>query len=97
MEDSKEEYTKGNYKTLEIMKVRTGAGTNCRQKKVKELTTDGKKNATSKDENAYACYKKGTIFTAQKITKNSDNTYWAKTPSGYICLRDEKYKYCTNI
>lgn len=89
--------TVGNYKTLEVMRVRAGAGTNYRQKKVKELTADGKKNATSKNENADACYKKGTIFTAQKITVNQDGSVWAKSPSGYICLKDSHYTYCEKV
>lgn len=93
----KTKYAKGDYKTLEIMNIRTGAGTSFSQKKVKNLTADGKKNATSKDMEAYACYKKGTIFTAQKITENKDGSYWAKTPSGYICIEDSKNKYCTKI
>lgn len=89
--------TVGNYKTLEVMRVRAGVGTNYRQKKVKELTADGKKNATSKNENADACYKKGTIFTAQKITVNQDGSVWAKSPSGYICLKDSHYTYCEKV
>lgn len=86
-------YKVGNYVTLDVMKVRTGAGTKYRQKLVKELTADGKKNATNKSPNAYACYKKGTVFTALSITKNG-NDYWAKTPSGYICLQQGKTVYC---
>lgn len=90
-------YTVGNYKTLDIMRVRAGAGTNYRQKKVSELSADGKKNATSSNGNAYACYKKGTIFTAQKITVNQDGSVWAKTPSGYVCLRDKANIYCEKV
>ena len=89
--------TVGNYKTLDVMRVRAGAGTNYRQKKVKELTADGKKNATSSNENAYACYKKGTIFTAMKITVNTDGSVWAQSPSGYICLKDSYYTYCEKV
>lgn len=86
--------TVGDYVTLDVMKVRSGPGTKYKQKKVKELTPDGKKNATSTRANAYACYKKGTVFTALKIEKNSNNEYWAKTPSGYICIRMGKEIYC---
>lgn len=86
-------YKTGDYVTLDIMKVRTGAGTNYRQKLVKELTTDGRKNATSTNLNAYSCYKKGTIFTALQIIK-SGNDYWAKTPSGYICIAQGNTQYC---
>lgn len=86
-------YKTGDYTTLDIMKVRVGAGTNYRHKLVKELTADGRKNATSTNLNAYACYKKGTIFTALQIIKNG-NDYWAKTPSGYICIQQGKTVYC---
>lgn len=86
-------YKTGDYVTLDIMRVRTGAGTNYRQKKVKELTVDGRRNATSSNGNAYACYKKGTVFTALSISKVG-NDYWAKTPSGYICIQQGKTVYC---
>ena len=89
-------YTKGDYKTLDIMKVRTGPGVKYRQKKVKELTADGKKNATSKNPNADACYKKGIVFTAIKIKKDGKN-YWAKTPSGYVCIQFGNTKYCKKV
>ena len=90
-------YTIGTYQTLEIMKVRAGAGTTYRQKLVGELTADGQKNATSKNKKAGACYKKGTLFTAQKIAVNSDGSVWAKTPSGYVCIRDKANIYCQKV
>ena len=86
---SNESYVKGNYKTLYNMRVRTGAGTNYRAKAKNELTADGQKNATTS-----GCYKKGTIFTAKEIINKGNNEYWAKSPSGYICLRDSKQIYC---
>ncbi len=89
-------YKVGDYKTTTEMNVRTGAGTNYRIKKVKELTSDGKKHATSKNPNANAVYKKGTVFTALKIEKKG-NDYWAKTPSGYICIQQGKNKYCKKV
>ena len=89
---SQETYKKGNYKTLYVMKVRTGAGTEFRQKKKKELTVDGRKNAT-----ITGCYKQGTVFTALEIIDRGNNEYWARTPSGYICIRDRKQEYCKKI
>ena len=91
-----EPYTTGDYKTLDVMKVRTGPGVKYRQKKVKELTPDGKKNATSKSPNADACYKKGIVFTAIKIEQEGKN-YWAKTPSGYVCIQFGSTKYCKKV
>ena len=92
----KEKYTPGEYITLEPMNVRTGPGVNYKQKIVKDLTKDGQKNATSKNKNAKAVYKKGTEFTAIKIIKEGNN-YWAKTPSGYVCIKQNKEEYCKKI
>ena len=90
-------YSKGNYKTLYNMYVRTGAGTNNAIKKVSQLTTDGKRNATSSDPNANAIYKVGTIFTALEIISNGNGT-WARTPSGYVCIQGASgTKYCSKI
>ena len=89
----KNKYTKGEYVTLTALNVRTGPGVNYRQKLVKELTKDGVQNVVDKDKNAKAVYKKGTVFTALKIIKNTDN-YWAKTPSGYVCLQFNNEVYC---
>lgn len=85
-------YTTGNYKTLYNMKVRTGAGTNYRAKKKKELTKSGQKNAT-----LTGSYKKGTIFTAKKIITNKDGSIWGESPSGFICIKDDKQEYCKKI
>ena len=86
-------YKKGNYKTLYNMYVRAGAGTTYKIKKVKDLTPDGKKHATSKKPNDDAIYKKGTIFTASEII--NQNGIWGKSPSGYICIKDTNSKiYC---
>lgn len=90
-------YTTGTYQTVMSMNIRTGAGTNYRIKKVKEITADGKKNATNKKPEAYAAYKKGTKFTATKIIKNSNGSIWAKTPSGYVCLKGKVIKYCKRV
>ena len=82
-----------NYKCLYNMNVRTGAGTGYEVKKVKDLTEDGKKNATSTNPDDNAVYKAGTIFTAKEII-NVDNSIWARSPSGYICIKDSNMTYC---
>ncbi len=92
----KPKYTPGLYRTTTEVNVRAGAGTKYRIKKVKELTSDGKKNATSKNTSAYACYKKNTEFTAQKIIKEGNN-YWAQTPSGYVCIQYGNNVYAKKI
>ena len=75
-----------DYQTLDDMYVRWGAGTNYGIKLVKNLTIDGQKNAYYKDPNAYAIYKKGTIYTALEVIRNSYGI-WARTPSGYVCMQ----------
>lgn len=87
-----EEKKNDNYITKYDMYVRSGAGTNHGIKLVKQLTSDGKKNATSTNPNAYAVYKKGTIFTALEIIQNKYGT-WAKTPSGFVCIKGASGKY----
>ena len=55
------------------------------RKKVKELTTDGKKNATSKIRNANAYFKSGTKITVQdSFTDTKQKKVWVKCPSGWI-------------
>ena len=76
------------------MNIRSGTGINYAIKKVKDMSPNGKKHATSTNPNSNATYKKGTEFTAREIIKNG-NEYWALTPSGYICLKGSSGKvYC---
>ncbi len=88
-------YTLGYYKTKNTVNVRSGPGTNYRIKKVRELTTDGKKHATSKNSNASAIYKKNTSLKITSIISGSNNSIWGKCPSGYVCLKDKNGTYCT--
>lgn len=81
-----EEIGNKDYRTLYDMNVRSGAGDNYNIKKVCELTKDGKKNALYNGDNDPAIYKKGTVFTALEIINNSYGK-WAKTPSGYVCIK----------
>lgn len=63
------------------LRVRTGAGTNYRQKNYLELTPDGKKHAYKK---INAVLKKGTKITCLDIIVKSAKEIWIKIPSGYI-------------
>lgn len=88
-----DEFVKGHdYVTLDNMYVRYGAGLNYGIKLVKNLTPDGKKNAYNQNPNAYAVYKKGTIYTALDVIKNNYGV-WARTPSGYVCMRGASGTY----
>lgn len=87
-----DEFIKGkNYATLADMYVRYGAGESFAIKKYSKLTEDGKKNAVHKKDSANAVYKKGTIYTAIDIIVNNRGI-WAKTPSGYVCMKDASGK-----
>lgn len=83
---SSSSYRVGSTYTLQNnMKVRTGPGTNYRQKKRSELTANAKQHAQS---GTYAVLKKGTRVTVQGISGN-----WLKIPSGYVCARQGNSVY----
>lgn len=88
-------YTLGYYKTKNTVNVRSGPGTNYSIKKVKDLTADGKKHATSKNSNASAVYKKNTLLKITSIISGANNSIWGKSPSGYVCLKNKNGTYCT--
>jgi len=89
----KTRYNIGKYITLESMRVRTGAGTKFRHKFKWQLTPDGQKNCIF---GIYGTYKAGTDFYASEIINNGYSV-WAKTPSGFICIKDKNNIYCKKI
>lgn len=95
--EQKVKYTIGNYITKYVMKIRQGSSIKYLQKKIRDLTEEGKKNATSNRNSNLACYKANVIFTALEIIKINDKEYWARTPSGYVCIADNKEEYCSKI
>ncbi len=84
------EYTKGNYITNYVMKVRDGIWGNVKSKS--ELTDDGKKNSLDNGN-----YKKGTVFTALDVITGTDGSVWARTPSGFVCIKDNNMIYCNKV
>ena len=88
-------YTDGRYKLQYDMVVRSGPGTDYAQKKVKNLTADGKRHATSKNPNAGAVLKKGTKADATVVKRNGE--YWLKIPSGYVCLQRGSKVYAVKV
>lgn len=85
-------YKKGNYITQYAMRVRTGPGTSYPVKNFTAMTADAQKENAQYKVNGKAIYKKGLTFTAQSIVVNADSV-WAKTPSGYVCLKDNNTIY----
>lgn len=85
------------YETLGNMYVRWDASYNAGIKLVKDLTEDGKKNATSDNPNAYAVYKKGTKFTVYEF-KDKGYGLWGRNPSGWICIKGQSGTiYCKEV
>ena len=68
------------------VKIRTGAGTNCRQKKVSEINAAGQRRCTSQNRNDYAVLRKG-IDTKPLELKIVGNDIWARIQNGWICLK----------
>lgn len=85
-------YEKGKYQTMaDYMRVRDGVWGNIKEKK--QLTLDGQKNSYMNGN-----YKIGTVFDALEIINANDASVWAKTPSGYVCIKDGSGKeYCKKI
>lgn len=80
----------GNYILLENKPVYTGYGSDYTQKRVSELTEDGRKHATSTDIFAPAYIKKGTKITILSTNLSKAGNLWARIPSGYICIWHHK-------
>ena len=81
VENHVERFEKRKVYTLQVnLNVRTGAGTNYRVKKYKELTVDGKNHAFRQEK---AVLKKGTKVTCLNVIKEHNNI-WLQIPSGFI-------------
>lgn len=79
---SNRSYVVGRNYTINVsdgLRVRTGPGTNYRQKRRDELTPDGKRHAIR---GPYACLQNGTVVTCLQISGN-----WMRIPSGWICCK----------
>ena len=77
------------------LKVRKGPGTKYAQKKFTEMTVSAQSINESRRSTGLAFYLKDIIFTAQEIITVSTKEYWARTPSGYVCLELNGEKYVT--
>ena len=79
---------KGNYTLTNVRGVYKGYGAASGRKKVKELTLSGRKHATAKSGDAYL--KAGTKVTVKETKLLISGNLWAKIPSGYICIWEQK-------
>lgn len=85
----------GTYTLTNVRGVYKGYGSATGRKKVKDLTADGKKHATSSNLNSEAYLKAGTKVTITEIKLLSTGNLWAKIPSGFFCVweKDKNKKY----
>ena len=82
---SKPVYNAGSkYKLTAAVNVWTKPTTTSTIKKVKDLTADGRKHATSKKLNANAVLKAGTVVDADAVSTDTAGNIWLKIPSGFI-------------
>ena len=89
----KEQFAVGKTYTLTTnVKVRTGAGTSCRQKKISELNSSGRIRCTSQNKNDYAVLKKGVTVTA-KAVKTIGSDVWIEIINGWVCVKYNGTKY----
>ena len=80
---------KGEYRvTASALRVRTGPGTQYPQKKFYEMTPGAQKSNKKFEQSGLAYYGRGCIFTARKIHGTAGD-YWARTPSGYVCIQNK--------
>ena len=91
-----DKYATGLYVvTATSLRVREGAGTKYDQKRFSQMTASARKQCAIKQSTGLAFYVMGVKFTVQSIVKVSEMEYWAKTPSGYVCLEFNGKKYVT--
>lgn len=67
------------------VKIRIGAGTNCRQKKISEINASGQKRCTSQNRNDYAVLRKGIEIIPKQI-KTVGNDIWVELINGWVCV-----------
>lgn len=77
---------KGVHSLTNVRGVYKGYGAKSGRKKVRELTPDGKMNATSSNPKSDAYLKAKTKITVLETKLLSSGNLWAKIPSGYICI-----------
>lgn len=68
------------------VKIRTGAGTNYRQKKISEINAAGQRRCTSQNRNDYAVLRKGIEIIPKQI-KTVGNDIWVELINGWVCLK----------
>ena len=76
----------GTYTTTAVRGIYKGAGAATGRKKVKDLTTDGRRHATSSKSKADAMFRADTTITVLETKLLSTGNLWARCPSGWLCI-----------
>lgn len=76
----------GDYTLTNVRGIYNGAGASTGRKKVKSVTKNAKKYATSKKSTDDAYLKAGTAVTISETKLISSGNLWAKIPSGWFCV-----------
>ena len=76
----------GTYITTSVRGIYKGAGAATGRKKVKDLTADGRRHATSSKSKADAMFRAGTTITVLETKLLSTGNLWARCPSGWLCI-----------
>ncbi len=88
-------YSKGDYVVVNgPMRLRSGPGIQFAQLKFRQMTISAQMLNKAYADTGLAFYKVGTVFTALQTQQAQDGSWWAKNPSGWICLADSKNVYC---
>lgn len=74
------------YKLTNVRGIYKGAGAPSGRKRVKDLTVDGKRFATSKKDNDNAYLKAGTVVTLLETKLINSGNLWGRIPSGWLCI-----------
>lgn len=76
----------GTYTTTAVRGIYKGAGAATGRKKVKDLTTDGRRYATSSKGANNAFLRKGTKITLLETKMANSGNLWGRIPSGWMCI-----------
>lgn len=76
----------GTHTTTAVRGIYKGAGAATGRKKVKDLTTDGRKYATSSKGTNNAFLRKGTKITLLETKMANSGNLWGRIPSGWMCI-----------
>ena len=92
-----DKFTPGEYIVkVNVLTVRKGPGTNYDFVRYNKLSKNAKEQMAKLTKRKVNGYVKNMEFTASKI-KEKENEVWAKTPSGWVCIKLKNELYCKKV